>query len=222
MIPNILPLMQSIQSLNLWLRSLFCCLFIFCTFTVNSQPTEDEWQLVKHKENISIYSQPSDSGYIWIRASMEVNGTPTDMVDLLNNTAIASHWIDNCKKVEVLDMPSEDQRVVRTTFNAPWPIENRDMVTISTTNIHHDAQTIIILIRDYSSFYPPQKGIVRMQNVKGKWHIKAISKEAMSIEYSGYGEPSGNLPIWLANKLITSSIFKTFHNLRETLGSSSS
>ncbi|GAB2683615.1 START domain-containing protein [Aliiglaciecola sp. 3_MG-2023] len=217
MIPKMLLAMQSQQTIA-YVKYAFACFSLMLPIQTFAEPANAKWLLVKQKEHVSLHTTKDKSGYVWLKASVLVHGQPNDFLTLLDNTDIAASWIDNCEKVEILTTSSTTEKIVRTTFNAPWPVKNREMITQSFTEIDPQSQTIRIRIEDYSEHYPPRPSYVQMQNVKGNWLIQSTGTNKMKIEYIGYGEPSGNIPIWLANKLALSSMFKTFRNLGETLG----
>ena len=73
------------------------------------------------------------------------------------------------------------------------------------------------MVSDYSSHYPANNDYVRIEDVKGQWIMQPIDSEQMTVSYQGYGEPSGNLPLWLANNLVKSSTYNTFEQMRTLL-----
>ncbi|GAA6186312.1 START domain-containing protein [Aliiglaciecola sp. NS0011-25] len=218
MIPKMLLPMQSVRTYNACIKYALLCLSLLLHVQTFAKPSRENWLLAKQTEHIKIHTVEDVSGYVWLKATITVKGVPEDFLTLLDNTAIAASWIDNCEKVELLASPSPVEKIVKTTFNAPWPAKDREMITKSFTEIDSATHTIRIQVQDYSEYYPPNNTLVRIQNVRGNWRITATSKNTMQIEYIGYGEPSGNLPIWRANKLVVSSMFKTFHNLGEIFG----
>jgi ribosome-associated toxin RatA of RatAB toxin-antitoxin module len=193
-------------------------LIMCCTmgFAVLAQ----DWRLEKSQEHTEVFSRENthtqtNSDYKEILAITLVKVSPLALLNLLNDIKRAPQWIDNCVGVNILSSQDEDKKIVQSTFSAPWPLLDRDMVTKSTTKFT-DKQ-IIIEISDVGDLYPTSQKIVRMVDVHGRWTIKSIDKNLVEIRYQGSGNPAGNIPAWLANKVLIDSTFKTFINLSQII-----
>ena len=212
MIPNNAIRMQSLVTLSYYL-----ILLIFIANSADLAANEtDEWQLQIDKQDVQVYSRKTDSGYIEVKAVTNIKALPKDLLALLENVAIARQWIDNSERVELIDSPTADERIVHSFFAAPWPVKDRDMVTHSKT-VFEQSGIVNIVVSDYSNHYPATNAYVRMANVSGKWTMQPTGSKQMKVIYQGSGEPSGNLPIWLANNLVKSSTYNTFKQMRMML-----
>ena len=89
------------------------------------------------------------------------------------------------------------------------------MVTVSSTTVSEGK--VLIEISDRGNTTPPHPKYVRMQNMHGLWEAIQLENGKSEITYTGGGNPGGNLPTFIANKEMISSMFKTFHNLREVI-----
>jgi hypothetical protein len=89
------------------------------------------------------------------------------------------------------------------------------MVTRSITRVEEDK--ISIKIDDVGQQYPSQSNTVRMTNIHGEWKVIKLANNFIEISYQGTGNASGNIPIWLANKVLIDSTYATFVNLSEIL-----
>ncbi|GAA0859208.1 START domain-containing protein [Aliiglaciecola litoralis] len=192
---------------------------LFISASVLADTADLAWEVATQKQGISVFTRATASGYKEIKASMTINAHPMDFVNLLENIALAPQWIANCRKVELLEKRGNFERVVKSTFSAPWPVQDREMVTYSFTSIDPNNGKITIDISDMSQRYPDDKDDdnVRMLNVSGQWKLLKLENGLTTLSYQGYGEPAGNLPIWLSNQLVVSSVYTTFNNLREIL-----
>ncbi len=222
MIPNKGTTMQWMNTRNRKANS--ALLFVFClvvtpAFFVNHAvaAAQVEWEIKKAKKGITVSTRKTASGYKEVKATVTANATIQDFLALLDNTAIAPQWVDHCEKIELLAMPSDYERVVKTSFSAPWPVKDREMVTYSLTQFDEVNNIASIAISDASDNHPQTSSKIRMQGVKGKWTLITLDANSLSITYEGYGEPAGKMPKWLANRLVVTSTYKTFKNLRTTL-----
>ena len=176
----------------------------------------ETWQLEKQKGKTSVYSQNTESGYKEVLAKTLVKAHPKALIALLGDISLAPEWIHNCLEIQVIKDLSPSERLINTFFAAPWPIKDRDMVTLSTTTITDDL--VQISISDRSEIIASHTKFVRMQNMHGKWKAKPLDNGLTEITYQGGGDPGGSLPTFIANKELISSIYHTFLNLNKVIG----
>ncbi|KXI28894.1 START domain-containing protein [Paraglaciecola hydrolytica] len=176
----------------------------------------EEWQLEKSQKPIQVFSRDisnpqKKSLYKEILAVTTVKASPVALLNVLNDIKRAPQWIDNCIEVKIIANPEPQTKLVQSTFSAPWPLHKRDMLTKSIT--HFQDQQIVIDITDAGDTLPTEKNTVRMTDIQGRWTITPMTEGNIEIRYQGTGNPAGNIPIWLANKVLIDSTFITFKNL---------
>jgi len=191
------------------------CFLILTAMLLSHKGWANEWKLEKQKNNVSIYSKPTDSGYKKILVKTTVDTDPHALVLLLDDVTFSSQWIHNCLEVKILEEVSPTKRLVNTFFSAPWPVKDRDMVTLSNTTVYDNSVQIEITDRGNSIAHHPD--YVRMQNMHGLWKAKQLESGKSEITYTGGGSPGGNLPTFIANKELISSMFQTFQNLNKVI-----
>ena len=174
-----------------------------------------EWKLEKQKNNVSIYSKQTDSGYKEVLVKTIVEANPHALIALLDDAAFSSQWIHNCIEVKILEEISPTERLVHGFFAAPWPVKDRDMVTFSSTTSTDNS--VQIVISDKGDTKPQHPKYVRMQNMHGLWEANALENGKSEITYTGGGNPGGNLPTFIANSELISTMFKTFQNLNKVI-----
>jgi len=190
--------------------------FLVLSVLVNSHTSwAEDWKLEKHKNNVSIYSKKNDSGYKEILVKTIVEANPHSLIALLDDVAFFSQWIHNCIEVEILAEISPTERLVQSFFAAPWPIKDRDMVTIAAITATDNA--VQVKITDRGDTTPHHSKYVRMHNMHGLWEANAIENGTSEITYTGGGNPGGNLPTFIANRELITSMFKTFQNLQKVI-----
>jgi hypothetical protein len=175
----------------------------------------EQWQLEKQQGNVAVFSVVGESGYKEVLAKTTLKSDLSALLRLLNDVGFAPNWIANAIQVKILEAESPNERLVHTFFNAPWPIKNRDMVTYSKTE--ENMNSIEISIFDKGNEYPLEPDFVRMQDMFGVWNVSNTDSNEIEISYQGGGNPAGNLPKWLANKVLIDATFDTFVNLSEVI-----
>jgi hypothetical protein len=175
----------------------------------------DDWKLEKNKNNVSIYSKQTDSGFKEIQVKTVVEAYPHSLVALLNDVEFSSNWIHNCIEVKILSQTSPTERLINSFFTAPWPLKNRDMVFYSKTTFTHNS--VQIEISDRGDTTPLNPKYVRMQNMNGLWQASELENGKSEITYTGSGNPGGNIPVFIGNKELITSLFETFQNLKKVI-----
>lgn len=202
--------MQSLRAVILVFMGVFCA-------NAQQQSTDTSWKLEKDEQNVVIHSRKTDSGYVEIRARTQVKSHSRALMILLDDTEAAATWISHCRRVETLDWFGADERTVHTFFSAPWPINDRDMITYSKTDYDPDTQVLKIDVVDKGREHVELNHYVRMEKVRGTWTVSPVSEGTVEITYQGYGEAAGNIPSWLANRLVISSTHETFVNMAKRI-----
>ncbi len=190
-------------------------IWLSCFISFNLTASDKVWLLVKNQSGISVYERMTPSGYIEIKAQMQLKSDQAHFIALLNDTKNVPMWFDRATKVTVLNKSSESEYIVHTQFDLTWPVKNRDMVTYSNYEIMADG-SLKIWIED-SDYLKPIANYVRIRDVKAHWLLEDIAENKMQITYQAYADPQGDIPQWLSNSMTTNSVFKTFKNLRKQL-----
>ena len=183
---------------------------------VNSNSSwAQDWKLEKQKNKVSIYSKQTDTGYKEIMVKTIVETNPHALIALFNDVAFSPKWIHNCLEVKILEAISPTERLVHNFFEAPWPVKDRDMVSLSA--ITSSELAVQIKISDRGDAIPHHANYVRMQNMHGLWEANSLEDGKSEIIYTGGGNPGGNLPTFIANRELITSMFKTFQNLNKVI-----
>ncbi|WP_339723299.1 START domain-containing protein [uncultured Paraglaciecola sp.] len=188
---------------------------VLSTWLMSNASWAEDWKLEKQQHNVSVYSKQTDSGYKEIMVKTIVETNPHALIALFNDVAFSSQWIHNCIEVKMLEVVSPTERLINTFFEAPWPVKDRDMVTLS--SIKTSEHSVQIEITDRGEVIPKHKKFVRMQNMHGLWEADTIEEGKSEITYTGGGNPGGNLPTFIANRELISSMLKTFQNLNKVI-----
>lgn len=107
---------------------------------------------------------------------------------------------------------------MHTLFRAPWPVSDRDMVTLSEFR-QPTPCSLVLEISDRHADLPEKAGRIRMTDVRTRWTLETLDDGFTKIGYTAYANPSGNLPHWLANRISLKKTYRTFLSLRRELAS---
>jgi hypothetical protein len=86
------------------------------------------------------------------------------------------------------------------------------MVTESNTHLNQANRVLHITIKDAGYALATAANTIRMQGVYGEWVVEQ-QDQMIRVSYQGSGDPAGNMPTWLANRLLLDSTWQTMQNL---------
>ena len=204
---------RPMQSINTMILAILVIFSGFMGQGYAQAPLPSQWKVEKNQQGVLIESRKNALGYFEVRATTEVASHPLALLALLDDTEAAPSWIARCRKVETLKWFGREERTVHTFFSAPWPFQDRDMVTFSKTEYEPQSETLTIKIEDKGREHATLNHYVRMENVNGIWSVSPSTAGKVTIIYQGYGDAAGSLPGWITNRLLLSSTHETFVNL---------
>lgn len=190
-------------------------LFVHALTWAEEPVTQPKWTLAKSEDGIRIHTREHQGGLVEIRAQMFLTTSYQAFLVLLEDSSNIPNWVDNVSESRVLKQISPTENIVYTTFAAPWPAKNRDMVTYSKYQLANNAFRLDIA--DASQHYPQQPGYVRIRDVEARWTLEKLTNGLTHIDYTAYADPGGLLPDWLTNTLSVSAAFNTFSALKKQL-----
>lgn len=187
----------------------------FVSTSVNAS-ADNYWKFESSHDGITIYSHEHPKGLVEIRAQMFTPTTYSAFLTLLEDSDNIPNWIDNASHSRVIKQISAKENIVYTQFSAPWPAQDRDMVTYSKYWV--DDLGLTLKIRDApKTAFKEQNGYLRIHSVDATWTLHKLTNGNTLIEYKAFADPGGLLPNWLVNKLSKESARATFSKLREQL-----
>ncbi|MCJ2376793.1 START domain-containing protein [Vibrio sp. ZSDZ34] len=194
----------------------FCLLSVSLVSFAGHNIDPKDWLVVDSIEGITLYQREHQDGLVEIRVDARIRTSFSAFMLMLEDTKRVPRWLHNVNSTQVLAQLSPTENIVYTTFFAPWPATNRDMVTYSSYR-SNDAQ-LILDIQDASTYLPTQPGYIRITNVRSKWVLTKLSGNETLIVYTAFANPNGALPTWLVNDLARDGAIKTFQGLKKEIG----
>ncbi len=198
----------------------FCPALLLAMFTMASAyvAANDEagWELKKSDGSINVWQRKHNSGLWEVKAQTTLKVDVWALYNLLQDTSVATAWIDNCRSVTVND-DGQGMETVRTIFNAPWPLADRFMDTQST--VSSSSTQVTIKIKSALNHLEAPKELVKIEKVFGIWIANENKDKSVTISYQGIADPGGSIPKWLSKRLLLNSTFKSFEAMRTLVSS---
>ena len=193
------------------------CLLLLTFVFVSAQ---GDWKLKSDKEGIKAYSRKTEDSKInSIRVEAIFSSSLSHFVSAILDVASYDDWVYASKSTRIIKRISQTELYYYSEVKFPWPTANRDFVSHVTTFQDLQTKTVTINAVNVAGMEPEKKNIVRIDQSIGKWIVKPISKEEVSVVYELQTDPGGSLPALLINSFSSTGIIATFKNLRSRLAS---
>jgi hypothetical protein len=181
------------------------------------------WTLEKDEQYLRIYSKPSLNGLKAYKANTIVNKNILDLSLFLLEIHNHCKWIYRCIKSTKPETYSTNHFYIYYQFNAPWPIQNREILADTIFNIDINNNKVFISITmNVLEGAPIDKNFFRIQKGKITLNLKEISYNETDVEFIYDIDPAASniehTIINIYNYIIT---YNTIKNLKSILENSS-
>jgi ribosome-associated toxin RatA of RatAB toxin-antitoxin module len=191
---------------------------ILLFLNLNLLQAQTGWKLTSNKENIKIYTGTmADSKVNAVKVECSLQAKPAQIVALIMDVESAPNWIYHTKSCKILKRVSPSELYYYSEVSVPWPAENRDFVAHLTVTQHAKTGVVSIDGPAVSGMVPTKKGVVRINNSKGKWIITPTANGQSLVEYTLHADPGGAIPGWLVNMFATEGPYQIFKQLKVQL-----
>jgi hypothetical protein len=173
----------------------------------------DNWQLVKNKNQISIYktSKPNYKLNLY-KAEVIINKDSDTILAALQDTQACSQWVYNCISNKMVDMTDVSNRIYHTIIHSPLWFKDRDIYLQSNVTLNLEERLFTISFDSKPEHAKETKDKVRITDVEMIWSLKFLANDSTLVTYQVYIDPK--LPIKaINNKMIQKSIFQTMLGL---------
>jgi hypothetical protein len=190
---------------------------IFCLLIFNVHAQTD-WKLITEKEQIRIFSQSvPDSKIKAIKVNCTVDASVTQLTALLMDVEGGVNWVYKTKSCVLIRKVSPTELYYYSEISLPWPLENRDFV--AHLRLTQDRITKVVTIDGpvANGMVSIKKGVVRVNQSKGKWVLTPAGRDRTKIEYTLHTDPGGNVPAWAVNLFAAEGPMETFKSMKQQL-----
>lgn len=173
---------------------------------------EGDWKLAKKEDDIEVFTREvSDSKYLAFKASMIVEASANEILNILENVEAYPEWFAFTASCRLLNKKG-DTKTIYMEIDYPWPYSNECMyyeIHVAPKSNHLQEVSIRGLEGKSDCKYSLKKasGYLQLESKKG----------STMVTYYMHSEPSQNIPSWLINPLIHEMPFKTLQGLRQKL-----
>lgn len=198
---------------RLTLTIFFTGLFLSTTFA-----QEPDCKLKKDSDGILVYAcKAENEKFKSLRAEFTLKNTTIDeLIAFLKNVNDYPKWQYKMVSAKILEQKTESIMITRSEIDAPWPVENRELI-VQYEFIPNDTRTQLRITTHTIPYnYPPSDDLVRVPFSKAEWDVVQTGSN-LKVLYNMRIDPGGSLPAWLVNMAVAEGPHHTFVNLKKSL-----
>lgn len=174
------------------------------------------WEFEKEKDGIKVYTRKevnstlkASKGEVTFKASPE-------KVNLLVGDAKNIDWWDkNISSVKVLNFERNKYIQYYIVYSVAWPLTNRDLALQATISTDPVTGVRTVIAKPLLNVVPEKKDLVRIKKYWQKWTVQPLDNGYVHVTLEGFVDPTGNVPSWLFNMVVTETPFNALSSLRE-------
>ncbi len=148
-----------------------------------------------------------------IRGVTRVKASLNAVMALLKDAEFNRNWVYRSGGAQILEEHGYQQAYVYGIVDAPWPMQDRDTVVRFDYRQDPESGEIIITIKNFPDFIPPEENYVRVPDFGGFWALRPEYDGWVEVTYQVYGDPGGLIPVWLANFAAVTSVTRTLQRM---------
>lgn len=189
---------------------------ISCLLVVTVVMGQGQWELAKDKDGIKVHNRKMEGSKLKeFKGTVQLNASVSDVLKVLTNHHQHDKFIYKAKKgsVELLKKSNNDMYTYMV-IETPWPASNRDIVTHYHTNAPAKDGSVTIDVVAVDDMKPEQKGIVRVEKMKGYWKIIPLGNDKVEVIHQAYSRPGGNVPDGMANSASVDAPYEMLQKLK--------
>ena len=188
--------------------------FLLCSFWLGAQT---QWRLALNKDGIKVWvPKNADSRVQVFRAQTVIEASNDDLLAMIRHAEKYPQWVAQVSDAKVVRKKSTNDFIVWYEIAMPTGFTDRDVVLENQVVKLKDGTMRINLVSRANN-YPVKKHMVRIDNAHGYWLFIPLSDNKTKVIYEFSADMEMNLPLWMINKFLVNSPYKTLKNLRQWL-----
>ena len=178
-------------------------------------PKSEDWQLVKEKGNLKIYTRKSvHSDIKELRIITTMKASIEDFVDALNDADSYKVWVYKCESSKLVEKVSDSELYYQVETDFPFPMSDRDLVAYTKQEFDEHGVFYSNTIATPNK-QPKEKGVVRINLFESHWKVIPQNDGSVYIDYNSKVDPAGNIPQWIVNLGLTVGPVKSMERFTE-------
>jgi len=190
--------------------------FLFCAFAWALKGQPSNCSLKRDRDGIKVFTcKTENEKFKQLMAQFELeNTTFQELKDFLWDAPNYTTWQYNMVESEIVSTKGDNELVYRSLIDAPWPVENRELV--NAIKIVKEATVTRIFIHSVPYQKPPPDDVIRVPLFDAVWTITEVGT-TLKATYLLRIDPGGSVPAWLANMTMIEGPSISFKELKKQI-----
>lgn len=194
------------------------CLAFHCSIIAGT-PVSD-FRILKNRNGIDLYyrwMKMSEGNKVrQIKAVLEINGSPQEVINLLQDEKHALNWVPSAKQFRNLTPVNGPEWASYILFSIPWPFADQDCILEFKSGYGPDGETVIDFFTS-PEYLEKYENISRMKEISGSFVIRPLPNGNSILECYFVSEKASVIPRWITEPIITGSLLSLMEALRNQL-----
>ena len=157
-----------------------------------------DWEHVTTDEGVTVSRKYVDGRDLPIfRGIKTYKASIYDVLSVLDNVGLRTKWVHRCEESKLIKRLSDFSRVIYNRTDAPWPVNDRDVVVQTLAVVDTVRKTVRITFKNVPGYMPEQDGAVRISRLIGFYYLEMLGKDKTRVTYQIDTDPGGWLPNWV-------------------------
>ena len=191
--------MRDIHVYNRKKECFVACALLLCLCSGGLASAQGKWEVVTKEGGVVVSKKEvKDRDLPIFKGVGVINASVLEILAVLDDIPNNAVWMHQCMESRLIKQVSEYERIVYNRTDAPWPVDDRDVVVSSKATVNRDKRYVIV---NFKSIKTPLQGevedVVRMPTLRGHYMLKILDYNKTRVEYQIDADPGGMLPDWL-------------------------
>ena len=188
-------------------------------FSLKTQAYSQSWKVKEFKNGVTVYTRSiAGSDVEEFKGETTVKTNLGSLLNIFEDFKNYPNWAYNCSYAERVKKVSANEGYAYNLLEMSWPVTNRDVVIHYV--IKQDPQTkVVLLTLNAVNGFVPDKGNVRMTNLKGFYQFTPKPNGYVHIVYQAHSDPGGYVPSSVVNAFVYDAPYYTLLNLKKKVES---
>lgn len=181
---------------------------------ISAHAQDNSWELVKDADGIKVYSREINQSKLnEVLVTAQAKTSISALVSVVKDASNHKNWIYLCREGKVLSSVNADEWIYYSQSNAPWPFEDRDVVT--KVKLVRDSATGTVFIRSttFQNSIPLNPDYIRITYATSQWQFTPDKNGITKINLKMAINLGGNIPKWLMRITAATGPYHTVKNL---------
>lgn len=190
---------------------------VFCSLSFYLSAQTQDCILKKEKDDVKVYTCKSDtSKFRSLKAEFTIKNTSIEELKaFLFTVPKYRKWQYNVMEASLVKSINKNEMIYRVVIDAPWPLDNREMIVQFTAAIH-DQDHANFYINTVATDLPKKDDLIRVPFSQASWTITRVN-ESLQVTYRMNIEPGGYVPPLLVNMAMADGPHQSFRNLKHLI-----